>query len=247
MTKLDPALESEAIEQARRVRGALGLSPNEAIDRDLIEATEVNLQIPVTVLRLPVGVAGAYIRKRGRGFVFLQGDDVPTRQRFTLAHELGHHFLGHSPRVEDSSEVFGDPLDQIEAQANAFAGEFLMSAAAVAQWLDDNVCRRQFDLKDLVLAANAFHVSPPAMLYRLSAAQFEDQVPIRALWQDCEQQRHIEVARSLGIGFGDDELAQIAETKRLPRLPSQLVADATKAFDTGFIDEKRFREVMRSQ
>lgn len=247
MNILESSLRAEAIARAHEVRTSLGLPPESAVDRDLLEAAESALSVPVTVLRLPSGVAGAYIRKRGRGFVFLQAADFPTRQRFTLAHELGHHFLGHTARVENAEEVFGDPTDQIEAQANAFASEFLMSAAAVERWLDTNVRDRVFDLKDLVISADAFHVSPPALLYRLGAPQFAETVPVRDLWNACNLRQHADVSRALGIGFGDDELARIRESKQIPRLPTQLVSDATKALETGFIGEARFREVMRSK
>ena len=58
------------------------------------------------------------------------------RQRFTLAHELGHFVLYHQGRdlENERSEVNGDPLDETaiqklqNAEANKFAAELLMPA-----------------------------------------------------------------------------------------------------------------------
>lgn len=72
--------------------------------------------------------------------------DPEARQRFSIAHELGHYFL-HAKRAEsgppwayrrcaqarvdpeDSTD--GYPGDDIEAEADAFAGAFLLPSAAL--------------------------------------------------------------------------------------------------------------------
>ena len=68
--------------------------------------------------------------------MFLNGDQPVQRQRFTLAHELGHHRLGHAAVVDGVEEVDGKSDDPLEQQANAFAGEFLAPDQALRAWMD---------------------------------------------------------------------------------------------------------------
>lgn len=67
--------------------------------------------------------------------------EPPVRQRFSIAHELGHMCLGHEvttfsasadPEHDDYSE---DPDATMETEANQFAGELLLPPAWVrADW-----------------------------------------------------------------------------------------------------------------
>ncbi len=90
------------------------------------------------------------------GMIVKQGDDVtmlvnhrdpPFRKRFTIAHELGHHFLhlhGDGEYMDGEANLFRThPTDQIEMtperrreiQANMFAAALLMPESAVrAEW-----------------------------------------------------------------------------------------------------------------
>jgi len=102
-------------------------------------------------------------------------DEAPVRQRFTIAHELGH-LLMHEGRqlwVDRSvrvnlREVGEHSRGGQEREANWFAAELLMpedmvrtTAASIAQ-------RRQVTEDSLVLAlAETFQVSRPARSYRL--------------------------------------------------------------------------------
>jgi Zn-dependent peptidase ImmA (M78 family)/predicted secreted protein len=71
---------------------------------------------------------GAYRRQGAPGIVLHAGH--PTRlQRFTAAHELGHHLLGHEVSVDSAEEVERAPLGSLpsqEIEAQAFAATFLM-------------------------------------------------------------------------------------------------------------------------
>jgi Zn-dependent peptidase ImmA (M78 family) len=72
--------------------------------------------------------------------IFVNAADPPTRQNFTVAHEIGHVKLGHV-RKEDGfrAERFraqGQPYDgNEEREANQFAGALLMPAPAFAKAL----------------------------------------------------------------------------------------------------------------
>jgi Zn-dependent peptidase ImmA (M78 family) len=99
----------------------------------------------------------------------------PQRQRFTLAHELGHFRL-HREDLENEIHLDRGSLrrdwlsslgvDRREMEANAFASELLMPTALLQQTLSG----RSIDFEDedeVGLLARRFKVSPAAMRYRL--------------------------------------------------------------------------------
>ncbi|MBV8368568.1 MAG: ImmA/IrrE family metallo-endopeptidase [Candidatus Eremiobacteraeota bacterium] len=106
----------------------------------------------------------------------LPDDDV--RQRFTIAHELGHFRLhvGRPLLLETSATHFslnerrtgGEvPSPYEEAQANRFAAELLMPRSTVEHLFKENFNRATNELLLLRLLANAFEVSSSAIQYRL--------------------------------------------------------------------------------
>jgi Zn-dependent peptidase ImmA (M78 family) len=86
--------------------------------------------------------------------------EPPVRQRFTVAHEIGHFALGHqdAPRDAGNFQSSGDPR---ERQANRFAAELLMPASLVTQYYQNGLVNSVDDL------ASNFGVSRDAMGYRL--------------------------------------------------------------------------------
>ena len=71
-----------------------------------------------------------------RAFVVHSGHPRPL-QRFTAAHEYGHHVLGHSHSLDTQAEIEGQPTDAAdplaEIAAQAFAGALLMPLHLVNQ------------------------------------------------------------------------------------------------------------------
>jgi uncharacterized protein DUF955 len=106
--------------------------------------------------------------------IWVRRDESGTRRRFTIAHEVGHHFL-HS----DGATVLCRPVDVDQAdeaarakerQANRFAAELLMPEPLVRE-------RAERDGLDVATLAGAFDVSPIAMAYRLVNLEFLEVVP----------------------------------------------------------------------
>lgn len=88
--------------------------------------------------------------------------DSAKRQRFTIAHELGHYMLGHGHAFRDPSSNFSmSYYDPREVDANQFAAEVLMPEMAV------NVLVKQRKIMDVNELARIFDVSVDAMKYRL--------------------------------------------------------------------------------
>jgi Zn-dependent peptidase ImmA (M78 family) len=117
------------------------------------------------------GISGV-VTKRGTMIQLLVNqEDTPARKRFTIAHELGHHFLHllqDGVFVDKEVDLFrggagdGDvgPSKKEEVQANQFAAALLMPEEFV---------RREFeDVPDLTALARLFNVSDTAMGFRLS-------------------------------------------------------------------------------
>ncbi|WP_305787838.1 ImmA/IrrE family metallo-endopeptidase [Symbioplanes lichenis] len=143
--------------------------------------------IDVEKLALAEGIVVARNEFSGNesGFALSQGETRiigvnssthPRRQRFTIAHELGHLLLHHKPLIVDHSilvsrrnEISALGTDQEEIEANAFAAALLMPADAVERELSNAMKRiRDFDRDRAVQKlASVFDVSTDAMGYRL--------------------------------------------------------------------------------
>jgi Zn-dependent peptidase ImmA (M78 family) len=147
------------------------------IDVDRI-AKELGLR--VVSANLGEDVSGLLITNEEGSIVCLQELDAPVRKRFTLAHEIAHHVLGH--QFERGEHVHVDRgnyisqrglrastgLDPKEIEANQFAATMLMPPhllrAEVAK-LAGKQPLLDFHVTDL---AKLFQVSEQAMTIRLS-------------------------------------------------------------------------------
>ncbi len=84
------------------------------------------------------------------------------RQRFTIAHELGHFMLHKNKNVEfkDSTFFRGNEMDSIEYNANEFAARLLMPEEIVRKLISNG-------LKNIGELASKFGVSSAAMKHRV--------------------------------------------------------------------------------
>ena len=118
-------------------------------------------------------IAGALSRRGDSISMLIAADDANARKRFSVAHELGHHFLGHIGEDQDLIDHVDDMYraefaefeksgrDRKEIAANQFAAALLMPATLV---------RQQWQITPSVdLMAKSFQVSLEAMGYRLSS------------------------------------------------------------------------------
>lgn len=100
----------------------------------------------------------------------------PRRQRFTIAHEMGHLDLhqgtplivDHAMRIDWRDDVSSLGTNEQEIEANAFAAEILMPARMIRSQVvsyarDGNITRDRL----IVRLAKDFDVSAEAMGYRL--------------------------------------------------------------------------------
>jgi len=118
-------------------------------------------------------IFGAIVRKGRRVSIGVNPSQHPNRQRFTIAHELGHYFCHNA---EDMEYVDGDfrvswrnnassaGVDWKEIEANRFAAELLMPE----RLLRADVDKHSVLSRDVVqMLASLYSVSRLAMQYRL--------------------------------------------------------------------------------
>lgn len=123
-------------------------------------------------------ISGVLVKSHGHAVIGVNGRDAATRQRFTIAHELGHYLL-HSDRdlfvdkdyiVHHRDAISSTGYDPLEVEANQFAAELLMPADSVRKLFNEH----PFDMDDetgLRKLARTFGVSSMAMAVRLSSLE----------------------------------------------------------------------------
>jgi Zn-dependent peptidase ImmA (M78 family) len=121
-------------------------------------------------------ISGLLVIERGCGVIGYNSAHARVRQRFTIAHEIGHYLMHVKPSTQsrlfidryvafrDDESSAGSDLEEVEA--NAFGAALLMPGPLIRE----EIRRRQLDLDDeddLIALAKRFHVSTSAMSYRL--------------------------------------------------------------------------------
>jgi Zn-dependent peptidase ImmA (M78 family) len=221
--------------RAREARAELGLGdgPLDCV----VEAVERRGGVPVLAFELPDRVAGAYDPSGPR--VIVNQREAVARQRFTVAHEFGHHRLGH-----DDIKIIDSPADLAgqaprndwrEVEANAFAAEFLAPVAGVRAWWE-RAGARVAGLEEVCRLAAAFGMSAPAAAIRLSTAGLADRQRAERLRAEVEEGLHRDVAAMLDVGPARDDALQRAADAGRVRLPDDLRATPLGRLLAGEID-----------
>jgi Zn-dependent peptidase ImmA (M78 family) len=232
-------VDRDGASAALAAREALGVGVDGPLP-DILLAIEDAGQVPVTILRLPEGIAGAYGRKEDHSFIFVSCQENVVRQRFTLAHEFGHHVLQHRgsfDRVENLSARAASPA---EVQANYFAAEFLAPRQAVSNWVQAHD-EDPTALKSVVKLAHYFRVSAAVALYRLDASRFLKPGDKRRLEEAIAGRLHLEVERRLALPDNPDSLCSV---DFFPRIPRAMYLNSAAVFENGLLPIGRIAELV---
>lgn len=140
------------------------------------EAIAKKIGVNVLYENLEDEISGVLVVKDDTPVIFVNSTHHSNRQRFTIAHELGHHIL-HKPTGVHVDKGFtlafrspksstGEDLQEIEA--NQFAAELLMPREGIEKYLAKYGVKeiRDFVVEEL---ATFFEVSQQAMTIRLNA------------------------------------------------------------------------------
>lgn len=136
-----------------RVLNTLGIA------RPAVDPFAIARSLGVRVDRVsgPEDWAGDVDSSTREAIIRYNADHAPARQRFTVAHELGHLLL-HPPGRRYRDPVSSQGIDLAEIQANNFAAGLLMPS-----WMINAVAPG----KSVLALADIFAVSEQAMQIRL--------------------------------------------------------------------------------
>lgn len=129
----------------------------------------------IRVEKLPLDdeLSGMSFVKDGAAVIVVNMSHHPNRQRFTIAHELGHHILHKDYLINnvhvDKAVLRRDGVssrgtESKEVEANAFAAELLMPLSQVEPYRDVDIN----DEGQLIEVARKFKVSTSAIAIRIS-------------------------------------------------------------------------------
>lgn len=142
------AARAEARAVLEGMGSALGRFP---VDLDAI-VRQVGAQVKYASLE--PGLSGFIVKLRDSApRIYINADEPEVRQRFTVAHELGHYYERMTIADDDSftfRDARGEKYDLHEFYADEFAGELLMPLDAFREhWHKDpnlNAIARYFDV-----------------------------------------------------------------------------------------------------
>jgi Zn-dependent peptidase ImmA (M78 family) len=201
--------------RAREAREALGLDLAAPLPC-LLTVVEQRAELPVVIAALPNDVAGACFRSEAGAVLWVNGSQWRPRQRFTLAHELGHAWCEHDGRLEVDTvaTLGGQTTNPYEIQANAFAAEFLVPRQGMEEVLDGAPT-----LDEVVIIGAHYGVSPIVVVYRLKQLGLASEPRADQLMAEIEERLHVEAFFRLGLRELEDRLGRLT---RLPYLSPAL-------------------------
>ncbi len=138
-----------------------------------------NLGLNVISYDLGTDVSGILVIERGKGTIGYNPDNHRVRQRFTIAHELGHYQLHTTDELTDGIFIDKDFIVKFrsekkysaqeatqEKEANEFAAELLMPKELLLAEIKKKAYANLSEIKCIEKLANTFDVSVPAMTIR---------------------------------------------------------------------------------
>ena len=222
---------------ARAERGRLGLGDTAPVS-DLLRVLEQEAGVLVALWQLGEhGLAGLYQLREGVPVILVNSSTHPLRARFTLAHEHGHHRLGHGAAVD--RVVDPRSRDRREVEANQFAAELLLPRLGLESWLQSCGDPR-VDLEVVVRLANHYAVSCEVALHRLEQTRRVRGPAARALAARIDAGEHRDLAWELGLPELSDTLTR--ERRLHVRMPAPTRRVVLHALERGLIDAEEAAE-----
>ncbi len=160
--------------EAERVRNEYA----PGVVRAPVEQVAHKLGATISFEPLRGGISGMVLRRNGRIAIGVNSSEARTRQRFTLAHELGHLLLhpgralviDRQIRVNLRDQRSSTATDREEIEANGFAAAFLMPSSVVRAETQRVIAGSPSITQPALVSklANEFDVSNQAMEIRLT-------------------------------------------------------------------------------
>ena len=227
-TNQGKALAAAALERVREIRGDDSTS-------DLPTVIEETFGADVAVRELGAGFDGLAVGSDQVKLVLVAVSMVPARQRFTLAHELGHLLAGDDQEVHVDPDVYDRTrrAEPSEVRANAFAASFLMPQERLAQW----VAQHGLDTASFAGLVHALGVSPSALAWRMKELRLID----AGVQQKFEG---LTTARAAVLGDWEAGFARAMAAASTPRVPGLLSRDLYAAYASGATTLRPYARLM---
>lgn len=206
---------------AGAARDALGLGPRAPI-ADLAALLEQRLGAHVAFEELDTGTHGLCATTPGATVVLINSDDSYGRQRFTLAHELGHLLVGDL--LGDVEVTVSGTKTNDEKRADAFAAHFLLPDTAAQAY----VAGREVTSAVVGEIVHYFGVSLEAACWRLHNAGLIDKRTLTALQRTGLR----ETSAAAGLL---DELTRMRSQRGAKVAPRRLLSRAVDAYEQGTV------------
>lgn len=227
-----PAPHRQGEQLAINVRDAIGLGVADLpSDIDSFSACiEKMMAIDISLEPLPSGLDGVSVSKEHFRLALVSTRISATRQRWTLAHEIGHIVAEDSDEVLVDENVWSTRTTPAETRANAFAAEFLVPSAALAAEVGGNT-----ELTEDVIGylLGRFRVSLDALAFRLhntGIVGYRDRDRIRSM-----------SSRAIALRTGRVAELQSRQDRRLPR---RLVGNLVEAYVRGQVGVRPFAALL---
>ncbi|WP_285590101.1 XRE family transcriptional regulator [Herbidospora sp. NBRC 101105] len=191
---------------------------------DLAAMVEDVFGADVAIVQLGEGFDGLAVSSEEVKLIVLASIHVPARQRFTLAHELGHLLAGDDQDIHLDRDIFdkAQSKDPTEMQANSFASALLMPEDVLrARLRQDGLDQQAF--AELVCD---LQVSPSALAFRLKELRIIDA-------GRCDRYKSMTGADAAKLAGRGEWFARLVTAAGTPRPPGILLRDTYAAYETG--------------
>ncbi|MFG2648945.1 helix-turn-helix domain-containing protein [Streptomyces sp. NPDC048436] len=191
---------------------------------DLAELIEDVFGADVAVVQHSDGFDGLTGTTDDAKLILLAATSAPARQRFTLAHELGHLLAGDNQSVHLDRDIFApaQKRDPSEQCANAFASAFLMPEDTLRGAIKATGLSRE----SFATLACELMVSPTSLAYRMLHLRMVDS----GMCDRFKRMTAVEAAELAGRGEEFDRRTRLSQQ---PRLPGLLARDTLAAYKAG--------------
>lgn len=206
---------------AQRRLAEHGLNP---VDLDLPSAIEAAFGVDVAVGDLGPKFDGLAVSNDKVKLILAGQSRLPWRQRFTIAHELGHMLAGDNQGVHLDEDIVASTRsgEHSEMRANAFAAALLMPE----ELLRAAVGIRGLSREGFGELACRLRVSPNALAYRLLNFRLIDA-------GTCDHLKRETAQSVVALAGLDHEFAVEVAAARRGRPPGLLVRDTYAAYRSG--------------
>ncbi|AQZ65609.1 Transcriptional regulator, TetR family [[Actinomadura] parvosata subsp. kistnae] len=192
--------------------------------QDLASAVEAAFGVDVRIHRLPDGFDGLSWSDGDTSLIVVGTSEIPARQRFTIAHELGHLLARDDQGLHldvnlHDAEHRRKPT---ERRANAFAAELLLPATM----LRERAGQLTWSLETFARLACELWVSPSTLAWRLFNLQLIDK-------SRCDSFRTLTTWDAARKADAVEALGEWIQLASRPRIPAPLVRTTFHAYADG--------------